>query len=143
MKISKGLTHHTFKFRYHKRVYKILRTNGFLDENEIIKLCFMPPRDVRKIINTLFQEGIVDTQEVPNKAGNMIMLYSTDFSKIKEFYFNRMVKSLLNVKLRLEDMRQKQTSWTKDQAEAYEAAIAKLYLVVSHLEKSIMIFNEF
>lgn len=40
-------------------------------------------------------------------------------------------------------MKQKQTSWTKDQAEAYEAAIAKLYLVISHLGKSIMIFNEF
>lgn len=55
----------------------------------------MPPRDVRKIINTLFQEGIIDTQEVPNKAGNMIMLYSTDFPKIREFYLNRMVRYLL------------------------------------------------
>lgn len=41
--------------RYHKRVYSILRNRGFLDENEIVKQCFMPPREVRKLINHLFQ----------------------------------------------------------------------------------------
>lgn len=45
--------------RYHKRVYRILRLNGFLDEPSIGSKCFMPPKEVRKIINQLLQ-GIVD-----------------------------------------------------------------------------------
>ena len=88
---------------YHKRVYRILIQKGFLDENEIVKECFMPPRDVRKIINSLFQEGIIDTQEVPNKSGNMITLFSANFNKVRYQYFIKMVKTLRDVKLRMEE----------------------------------------
>mmetsp|Transcript_17477 Transcript_17477/g.15410 ORF Transcript_17477/g.15410 Transcript_17477/m.15410 type:complete len:108 (+) Transcript_17477:1101-1424(+) len=107
----------------------------------------MPPREVRKIINSLFQEGIIDTQEVPNKSGNMVTLFSVNFNKIKYQYYIKMVKKLLKVKVRMEDLREKLneklTTWTGEENKAYETAIAKLEFISSHLEKAIMIFNEF
>ena len=90
----------------------------------------MPPRDVRKIINTLFQDGIIDTQEVPNKSGNMIILFSVNFHKVKLQYYQGMIKTLLSVKERLEDLRkklnEKLTTWTISEEKVYETAIAKL-----------------
>ena len=133
--------------RYHKRAYRILRASGFLDENEIGKRCFMPPTTVRSIINTLFQDGIIDIQEVPNKSGNMIILYNVNLTKIKHFYVSKMERSLLNILLRLEDMSKKLSdkllAWTKDQESKYQEAIDKLQLVATNLDYSLMIFNDF
>ena len=54
--------------RYHKIVYTILKINGLLDENKIIKHLFMPTRNVHSIINTLLQNEIIAVQEVESKA---------------------------------------------------------------------------
>jgi transcription initiation factor IIE alpha subunit len=133
--------------RYHKRVYRILRVNSYLDENSVVKRCFLPPKDVRKILNTLFQEGIVVIQNVPTKAGNSITLYHSDFEKTKDKFYSKILKSLLNVKIRIEDMRQKLqekvVTYTKEHVEVYEKAISKLEYVIRHLEYSLMIFDSF
>ena len=107
----------------------------------------MPPRNVRSIINTLFQDGIIDVQEVENKAGNKIILYNVKFSKIKDIYVRKMEKSLSNTLMRCEDMRKKLSdkliAWTKEQEFEYQQAIDKLQLVVSNLDYTLMIFNDF
>jgi len=75
------------------------------------------------------------------------MLYNVDFEKQKKNYEIKMIKSLLNVKLRMEDMRQKLDqkliTWTKDHEEAYINGIKKLELVMNNLESTIMIFRSF
>lgn len=107
----------------------------------------MPPKDVRAIINTLFQEGIIDIQEVPNKSGNFITLYYTNPIKVETYFIERITKSLLNVLIKMNDIKSKldnkQTSWTQDQQEASYEAIEKLCFVINNLEYTIMIFNEF
>ena len=87
----------TYYCKFHKRVYNILNQRGYLDENEIVKLCFMPPRDVRAIINTLFQDNIIEIQEVPNKSGNFITLFFTNPTKVQKHFNDKTINSLTDV----------------------------------------------
>lgn len=77
----------------------------------------------------------------------MTLLYNCDFEGVKSQQSQYVLKSLLNVKLRLEDMRKKLSekisAWTQEEELQFKSAVAKLELVVSGLEHTLMIFEDF
>ena len=50
---------------YHTRVIRILKSKGYLNETDIQKMCLLPPRDTRAIINQLMKFGYVEYLSVP------------------------------------------------------------------------------
>ena len=52
----------------HTRVIRVLKKNGYLNENQIAAMCLLPPRDANAVINKLFQEGLINKINVPASA---------------------------------------------------------------------------
>ena len=45
--------------KYHARVLKILRTNGFMEEKDITKMCLLTLKQSRTLINQLLGDGFI------------------------------------------------------------------------------------
>ena len=50
---------------YHTRVMKILKTKGYLNEQDLSSMCLLPPRDTRAVANQLIKEGYISSITVP------------------------------------------------------------------------------
>jgi hypothetical protein len=52
------------------QVVRVLRAKGYLDELELSKLCLLPQKNTRSVVNRLVADGLVKLQEMPNKGGH-------------------------------------------------------------------------
>lgn len=74
---------------------------------EITKLCLLPQKNIRSILNRLTADGIVKLQEMPMKAtgGNSgssggLLMYGANISQLSESLGADIAKTILNVLLR-------------------------------------------
>ena len=44
---------------HHSRVVRVLRTCGLQEEKDLVRMCVLPPQNMRSIINRLISDGLV------------------------------------------------------------------------------------
>lgn len=69
-----------------------------MDEMEVTKLCLLPQKNVRSVLNRLLADGVVKIQDVPQKSGTALM-YGTSPQQVTELLACKLAKSILNVVL--------------------------------------------
>jgi len=50
---------------HYSRVLRILRQKGFIEEKELTKMCLLPQKNIRSLVNKLVHDGLVTFQEMP------------------------------------------------------------------------------
>ena len=94
----------------HARVYRILRDKGQLEEKQIIEYCLLPLQFVRKIIEVLFKDGIIQHIELTTKSGAIMRFYSVKEDDATEKIIRLTYKAIANVLIKLnhEDLEEKE-----------------------------------
>jgi hypothetical protein len=74
---------------------------------EITKLCLLPQKNIRSILNRLTADGVVKLQEMPIKAtgGNTgssggLLMYGANIAQLSEIIGANIAKTIFNVLLR-------------------------------------------
>ena len=74
---------------------------------EITKLCLLPQKNIRSILNRLTADGIVKLQEMPMKAtggssgsSGGLLMYGANISQLSESLGANIAKTILNVLIR-------------------------------------------
>eukprot|EP01022_Parablepharisma_sp_SALTPOND_P000895 TRINITY_DN105210_c0_g1_i1.p1 TRINITY_DN105210_c0_g1~~TRINITY_DN105210_c0_g1_i1.p1 ORF type:complete len:501 (+),score=101.67 TRINITY_DN105210_c0_g1_i1:2457-3959(+) len=86
----------------HARVYRILQAKGQLEEKQIFENCLLPQTTVRKIIETLYKEGIIQHTELLTKAGGAMHFYMIKENEVKDILVRLVQKAIANTLLKME-----------------------------------------
>lgn len=79
------------------RVYRILRTKGQLEENQIVELSLMPQEEIRNIIETLYKDSVIRHTELAPRAGSVMRFYTVRDSDVKDMLVRLVHKAIANV----------------------------------------------
>ena len=63
-----------------------MRQKGFIEEKELVKLCLLPQRNIRAIVNRLITDGMIQTQELSMKGSSgytgLVLMYGVNMQSI-------------------------------------------------------------
>jgi transcription initiation factor IIE alpha subunit len=77
---------------------RVLRLKGFLDEMELTKLCLLPQKNIRSVLNRLVADGVIKLQEMPQKGGHTTM-YGVSIEHVTDLMACKIAKAIHNVML--------------------------------------------